>query len=575
MGRGGLVGKREPAPRSSGEEDDMAAADGAEQGRKLYERGSWGGAYDALVQADAASPLEPDDLERLATAAYLTGHDDESAEAWARAHRAHLEAGRTERAVRCAFWLAFGLLQRGERARGGGWVARAERLLEECGPDCVERGYLLIPLGLRAIGEGDGRAAYDAFCRAAEIGERFEDPDLAALGLHSRGRVLIRLGELEAGVRLLDEAMAAVDARAVSPLVVGDVYCSVIEGCLEIFDLGRAQEWTAALTRWCDEQEGLVPYRGQCLVRRAEILELHGDWDEALDEARRAEKFLTRPPGEPAAAAACYRCGEVLRLKGDFPGAEAAYRESGRWAGNAQPGLALLRLAEGRVSQAEASIRQAATEATARHARARLLPAWVEIMLGAGRIDEARSGAEELARISDELGAPLLDAAAARAEGAVLLAGGDAKEALPPLRRAADVYRTIGAPYEVARVRVLVGRALHELGDRDGAELELAAAREAFRKLGAGPDLARAEDLLRPARRRRPGGLTPRETEVLRLVASGNTNRAIAKELFIAEKTVARHVSNIFLKLGVSNRSAATAWAYENDLVGGRDGAST
>jgi len=543
-----------------------------DRGRDLYARGSWHEAWEALYRSDRETTLEPADLERLATAAYLTGRDEESADAWARAHQAYLGRAEVERAVRCAFWLAFGLLQKGERARGGGWISRAVRLLEECGSDCVERGYLFLPDGLKRIGMGDGEGALACFSEAARIGERFGDPDLSALALHSRGRVLIRMGEVDTGVALLDEAMAAVEARELSPLVVGDVYCSVIEGCVEIFDLGRAREWTAALTHWCESQPGLVPYRGQCLVRRAEIMQLHGEWPAALDEVERACEFLARPPGEPAAGSAYYQRAELCRLRGEFAEAEEAYKEASRWGRKPQPGLARLRLAKGDGESASASLRRALDEGKDRHVRARLLPAYVETMLATGHLADARTAAEELGRIADVLDQPLLRATADQAEGAVLLAEGDPRAALSKLRAALSGWQEIGAPYEAARTRVLMGRACRELGDRDGGEVELEAARRAFRDLGAAPDVARVEALTRsdttgPERGPRPGGLTPRELEILRHVAAGKTNRAIARELFISEKTVARHVSNIFLKLGLSTRSAATAWAYEHDVV--------
>jgi tetratricopeptide (TPR) repeat protein len=241
-----------------------------------------------LAAADSDEPLPLEDLERLATAAYLIGKDAESAEIWTRAHQEFLGRGAVARAARCAFWLAFGLMHQGERARAGGWITRARELLDNARQDCVEQGYLLLPIALQRVFAGDAAGAYGMFCQAAEIGDRFGDRDLIALARHSRGRVLIRMGEIRDGVGLLDEAMITIDAGEVSPLVVGDVYCSVIEGCLEVFDLRRAQEWTAALTRWCVAQPDLVPYRGQCLVRRAEILQLRGAWPEAIEAARQA-----------------------------------------------------------------------------------------------------------------------------------------------------------------------------------------------------------------------------------------------------------------------------------------------
>jgi DNA-binding NarL/FixJ family response regulator len=538
-----------------------------QDGRSAHALRAWGDAYASLSRADGHAALEGADLERLAMAAYLSGRDAESAEVWARAHRAFLGGGEVERAARCGLWLAFGLMRRGERARAGGWIARVQRLLDDQGLDCVERGYLLLPEGHRHIGAGDVESAYDTFCRAAEIADRFDDADLTSLALHSRGRILLRLGEIEEGVRLLDEAMASVEAGDLSPLVVGDVYCSVIEGCLEIFDLRRAQEWTAVLTHWCEAQEDLVPYRGQCLARRAEIMQLHGAWPDALAEAQRACEWLARPPGEPAAGAAFYQQAELHRLRGEMDEAEEAYREASRWGKNPQPGLAQLRLAQGRVDAAEAAIRQAEAAAQGRWVRSRLLPAYVEIMLAAGDHAAASAAADELDAMAAALDAPLLRAAAAGARGAVLLAAGDADAALPALREAWAGWQEVEAPHEAARVRGLLGLAHRELGDGETAEMELDAARCAFEQLGAAPDLARLREDTGAGASDAAGRLTPREVQVLRLVAAGKTNRSIAGELFISEKTVARHLSNVFVKLDLSNRAAATAYAYEHGLV--------
>ena len=262
--------------------------------RESYARREWTDAYTRWRDADLESPLEPGELEQLASAAYLIGKDTESAAAWARAHHVFLSRGENARAVRCAFWLAFGLFSRGERARGGAWIERARRVLDDAGRDCVEVGYVLLPSAFECLVRGDIATAYAEFCRAGEIGARFGDPDLIALARHSRGRVLIRMSEIREGLALLDEAMVSVEAGEVSPMVVGDVYCSVIEGCVEIFDLRRAQEWTAALARWCASQPDLVPYRGQCLVRRAEILQLHGMWQDAAEALKQAGRPQSR-----------------------------------------------------------------------------------------------------------------------------------------------------------------------------------------------------------------------------------------------------------------------------------------
>jgi DNA-binding CsgD family transcriptional regulator len=545
----------------------MPTADNLNLGRDAFCRHAWTDAYVLLSAADRDEPLQPDDLERLATAAYSIGKDAESAEIWTRAHQEFLGRGAVARAARCAFWLAFGLMHQGERARAGGWITRARELLDNAGQDCVEQGYLLLPIALQRVFAGDAAGAYGMFCQAAEIGDRFGDRDLIALARHSRGRVLIRMGEIRDGVGLLDEAMITIDAGEVSPLVVGDVYCSVIEGCLEVFDLRRAQEWTAALTRWCEAQPDLVPYRGQCLVRRAEILQLHGAWPEAIEAARQACNRLVQPSPQPALGAAFYQCGELYRLRGEFAEADEAYRDANRYGRKPQPGLALLRLAQGQTETATKAIQLALDEAHGAETRSRLLPAYVEIVLAAGDIQAARMAADELASLAGDLDAPMLTAVAAQARGAVRLTEGDARAALAVLRQAWTGWQEVDAAYDAARVRVLIGLASRDLGDVDAAEMEFDAARWIFQQLGARPDLTRVEALSRALKPAAPGGLSAREIQVLRLVAAGKTNRQIASALFISERTVERHLSNIFNKLDLTSRSAATAYAYEHQLL--------
>jgi ATP/maltotriose-dependent transcriptional regulator MalT len=524
-------------------------------------------AYKSLSHADQKAPLGAEDLELLATSAYMIGRDDDCLDSLERAYRVHLKAGEALRAVRCAFWVGINLLLRGETARATGWLGRAQRLVEREGDDCVERGYLLVPVMLRYEAMGDWEATYATATEAAEIGERFGDEDLLALTVHEQGCALIQRGRVEEGLGLLDEAMVAVTAGEVSPIVTGIVYCSVISGCQEVYELRRAQEWTAALTRWCEEQPDMVSFSGTCMVHRAEIMELRGSWRSALQEAQQARRRCERGNNQSAAAQALYRQGEVHRLRGEFYAAEEAYRDASRYGWEPQPGLVLLRLAQGNHDAAAAAIRRVLDETTPPLKRARLLPAYVEIMLAVDDAMEARSACQELQEISMRYESAMLDAMVAHARGAVDLNEGDARAALLSLRRAWRAWQELEVPYEVARVRELLGLACRALGDDDSASLELEAAGDGFARLGAAPDLARIESLTRSASTDHGHGLTRRELQVLRLVAGGETNRAIATELVLSERTVDRHVSNIFTKLGVTSRAAATAYAYKHQLV--------
>jgi DNA-binding CsgD family transcriptional regulator/uncharacterized protein YjiS (DUF1127 family) len=543
----------------------VESTDALERGRTAYAAWAWTETYESLSEADRTTPLRAEDLELLATAAYMLGREEEWLRVLERAHHLHADAGNIRRALRCAFWLGTGLAIRGEVGGATGWAGRALRLLEQEKDDCVERGYMLYPLVLQHQTAGELAAACDVLAEAAEIGQRFGDPDLFALAMHHRGQFLLTLGRAQEGLGLLDEAMVLVTSGRLSPIPTGLVYCGVIEACQRAYELRRAREWTAALTRWCAEQPDLLSFTGRCRIHRAEILQLDGAWGEALEEARSAVERpgLTRAGyGE-----ALYREGEIHRLRGELVEAGEAYRDAARSGREPQPGLALLRLARGEREAAIAAIRRVLGEAGEPPRRAGLLPAYVEIMLAGGELDEARRACRELEELSDDQPGGMLGAVSAHARGAVALADDDAWAALAAARRACEAWQELGAPYETARARVLIALACRELGDEDAGDMELDAARLSFEELGAAPDLARTNELAWTSKHPAPGGLTAREVEVLRLVATGRTNRAIADELVISEKTVARHVSNIFRKLRISSRSAATAYAYEHDLV--------
>jgi ATP/maltotriose-dependent transcriptional regulator MalT len=532
-----------------------------DRARAAHARRAWLEAYEAFSRADAEEPLEPADVELLTSSLLMLARDDEAMSTLERAHHMYLERGETVRAVRAATWIGVSLASRGALAPASGWLARAQRLLETWPEETAEHGFLLVPrvFALEAAGELEQGAAVAR--EAAAIGERFGDRELVVLALHAEGQMLVRAGRVRDGLARLDESMVVATTHDVWPFLVGIVYCGVILACQETFEVGRAREWTQALTSWVAEQDELVAFTGRCLVHRAEILQLGGSWDDALEEARLAANRLAETEN-PAAGVAYYRQAELLRLQGSFDAAEEAYRAASRYGWEPQPGLAQLRLGQGRAHAALVAVRRAAGEVTDLLKRAALLPAYVEIALASGELDEARAACRELEELAERFESPMLGAMVAYARGSVALANGDADAALSDLREAQRVWLELGAPYEVARTRALAARACSALGDEEAATLELEAAREAFERLGAAPDLAGVSAPAGPTH-----GLSRRELEVLRLVATGKSNREIAAALVISEHTVARHLQNIYAKLGVSSRAAATAFAFERELV--------
>ena len=533
----------------------------AQAQRAIAER-SWLEAREAFARADRSAPLGAEDLWLWATAQLMLAQDEEALATLERAHHRSLECGETAPAVRAAIWIGMNLAYGGAVGPASGWLGRAQRLLDQEPGESVERGYLLLPLVFRHEAAGEYEEAAAVAGQAAAVGQRFGDRDLLALAVHAQGHMLVMAGQVRAGMALLDEAMVTATAGEPMPFVVGIVYCGVILACQAVFEVGRAREWTQALTAWVDGQRDLVAFTGRCLVHRAEILQLGGAWPDALKEARLASQRFDET-GNPAAGLAHYRQGEVLRLLGRFDAAETAYRDASRMGWEPQPGLAQLRLAQGQVDLALGAIRGASAEIAEPLKRAALLPAHVEIAVAAGELNDARAACAELHSLAARYESRMLTAMVAHADGATALAEGDAGSALAHLRAAQQLWIELDAPYEVARARALLSAACAALGDSEAAALERDAACETFRKLEAAPDLARLEPVpAKPAH-----GLSPRELEVLRLLARGKTNREIAAVLVISEHTVARHVQNIYAKLRVASRAAATAFAFEHDLV--------
>ncbi|WP_255444052.1 helix-turn-helix transcriptional regulator [Robiginitalea sp. SC105] len=527
---------------------------------------TWTDIYTRLSKAEPAS-LGPESHVDLALAAYLTGRDDESFGFMERAHRCYLESGQSKYAVRCCFWLGLMLMNNGEMARSNGWMTRGQRLMDTgAEQDQPERGLFIIPKALGSLANGHSEEARKLFEQAAVIGENFCDPDLLVLSHLGQGQALIQVGEVQSGIELLDESMVAINTDEIFPVVKGIVYCAVIETCSKVWDISRAQEWTAALTKWCNSQPDLVPFKGQCLARRGEIMQFQGDWHRALREIGDACKLLSRYRSA-AAGEAFYRKAELHRLLGAYKDAEACYNESANWGRKPQPGLALLRLAQGDEQGAIRAVRTALKESGDPVQRMQLLPAVIQIMVAGGALEEAFGVLEELCEIANRTNVPFLQAKAAYSSGLVRYAEKNYTRSIEHSREAMKHLNRLYIPYHYARIRELKGQAYRELDDGENAALELSAAKWLFEQLKAKPDLERIAPMLRSARVHHTQGLTLRELQVLRLVASGKTNKSVARELFISERTVDRHVSNIFDKLGVSSRVSATVLAIKNKLI--------
>lgn len=533
-------------------------------GRAAAARADWANAYQSFTGADEHVPLAAHDLELWATSAYMLGSQDDYEALLDRAHQRYLDHGDAHKAAYCACWLALSLAGNGARSQAEGWFARGRRLVADLEEEGAVHGLLELGSALAAVGE---RRFDDAFAhadRALATGLRFHDDDLSALALQVMGRIELQRGNTSNGLRHLDEAMVAVTSGALLPPVAGIVYCSVIDGCRTVHALDRAHEWTDALARWCEKQPEMIAFNGECRVLRAEMLQFRGAWQDALAEADRAGERLTPWSARRVTAAAHYQRGEVARLRGEFDVAAREYGAAALAGASPQPGLALLRLAQGDVEQAARGLAGALAEATDPGRRARLLPAAVEVALADLRLEDAGTAAAELSVLASTFGAPALAVVADHAAAAVALAAGDIERATATLRTVVTAWLDMSSPYLAARAQVLLGLAHRSLGDQDGAASSFAAARASFEELEAGPDLAALTRLFGDEA---PFGLTPREREVLAGLATGDTNRVIGERLGISDRTVDRHVSNVFDKLGVTSRAEAVALAVRHRLA--------
>jgi DNA-binding CsgD family transcriptional regulator len=541
----------------------LEGTDDLDSGRKAFAARAWAAARDHFERADPAK-LTPVDWQSLATAAYLVADRDSAVRAWQQAFTLHSTAGDRVAAAMDAQWIAYVYNTSGNVAVGGGWVARGLRLLEGEPEDAEARGFFLMHEFYRHLGAGDFAAAADCGRRVLAIGQLWRNGDLTAFGLVSQGRMLIYSGQVPEGLTMLDEAMVGLAAGEVSPIGSGNIYCAMIEGCQEISDYRRMTQWTEALTRWCEAQPELVPFTGQCAVHRGQVLRAQGSFREALEELDHAAERYHAEHLDLAVGLSLYERGEVLRTLGDLDAAEASYAEAGSHGFEPQPGLSLLWLARGRTSAALASAQRLLDEPTGPVQRAQRLPAVVQVLGAAGETEAARAACDELVALANGFGCDALSAEAGYAAGLVALATAEPQDALLPLRRAWKTWIGLGARYDAARARVRIGLAYRALGDEESALSELGVAERTFAELGAEPARREAALLMGTAL---PDGLTSREVEVLRLVAGGGSNPEIAAALFLSEKTVARHLSNIFTKTGVTSRTAAATYAHRHDLA--------
>lgn len=530
-----------------------------EAARQAYDVRAWPDARRAYAAAEQPTAR---DLEHWGLAAFLTGELAEAASIRERAHHAYVAEGDADGASRVAFWLGLTANLRGDHGQARGWWGLMRSVQGERFEASVWRGYELLTATMFHLHSGHADEALALATQLRDAAGGHDDVDLRVFAGLAHGQALLASGVLAEGLAELDATMLRATASTVTPQAVGIVYCAIVANCKACLDVERSVEWTRVLDEWCAAQPGLVPFQGACVVHRSEVHQLRGDWSRASEEV---DRFIAHPgPNQNTIGEANYVRAELHRLRGGYDAAEAAYREALAHGKDPQPGLALMRLAQGRAETALLSLKRALEEPGPAHLRTRLWPALVEVALVTGDLvcaEEASSRLDEAAAAAPDAG--FLDASAGLARGRLALHRGDPQDALASLRPALDGFRATGSPYDVARSRVVVADACDALGDHETARLERDAARAAFVALGAQPDLDRLDKVTRPERH----GLTAREVEVLRLLAAGATNRGIADQLVLSEKTVARHLANIFTKLDVSNRAAATAWAHQNGLA--------
>lgn len=527
--------------------------------REAYNNGDWADATALFLRADAEAALGIEDLESLVWAAAVSAHDKEMLATLERVYAHHVENQDHARSAQAAFWSGIRNMMIGDVSIGAGWLQRAAKHAAQTEPDCVQRGYLLLPRVFMNRAKGDYETAVEIADEAMKFGEKCDEPDLVALAGSLKGSILFLLGRIDDGYDPIDEVMLLATGAKLSPLVTAIVYCEIVTSCCRVQEMVRAREWTAILTAWCQRNPQARAFGGVCKVHRAEILQLEGNWNDAYSEAEQAGKSLAGTTEQTAMALAAYWQGEILRLRGNNRESEREYRRASEIGIDPQPGFSLLRLSQNRLDDAVSMISRSLKTAADMPEKAALLPAAIEILIAKEDLDAAQVLCAEMASIADSYATEVLLRVADQCHGALAMAQEDYSVAVSALKRARDYWTEFGAPYLVGRLRVDIARGMMAMGDDVSANMELDAAEKLFSELGAAPDLAHIGSMRAASRPSPTGGLTLREKDVLRRMADGETNREIAEALGLSPKTVNRHVENIFDKLEVSSRAAAVA----------------
>ena len=523
--------------------------------RTAHVRRDWRVAYDAFVRAGEDTPLCTDDLDAMAVAAWRLGRGKESLRV---AERVFAQLARTDppSAAMKAVDLALAWLTRGDVNIGQGWMNRARRLLDGA-PEGTTHGYLAYLDALTAVMTGDAQALRQRVHELREMCGRLDSPAVTALCNVAEALAAIGDARMAEAYGLIDEAMLPVLADQVPIDWAGDIYCVVLNQCHRLADLPRMRAWTQSMERWCTDFAPSANYGGVCDVHRLQLMAGTDDYGRLEARLVGASRSLEEV-NSWAAGAGYYELGEVRRLRGDTDGAFAAFARARALGIEPQPGQALLRCRIGDSDTAWTELR-VALAGEDRLGRMRLLRGAVEVALARGGLDEAERHCAELESGAEAFGTPGFRAWAAHARGAILARREQHTAALERLEAALREYRTQQSRYETAQVYEWMAIAHRGLGEDDLAAADLATAESIYTQLGVEPAQVCGSGS--------PGGLTRREIEILTRIASGATNKQVAEQIFISERTVGRHLANIFSKLGVSTRTAAVTWAYTNNVV--------